>query len=203
MLRPTVVLALFIIVALFGLALAANQGHAPAPANQPQAVPANQTPAGASPAEGYNVHVLAPHLVDGKEMGPYHHYCKVYAPDPQIVCLIYESTDPNAMLAQIEWIYAKKLTRKQVPLKTWNKNWHDHAVEIAGGRVKVLDLPDDKAKEVADLVATTDGMIYHFYFNSALPNGKMSIAQAVGHKPLTAEQFKNYQMKAIPAAAPR
>src|SRR5215470_7691600 len=48
------------------------------------------------PTDGYNVHVLAPHLVDGKQMGPYHHYCKVLAPDPQIVCLIYESTDPNA-----------------------------------------------------------------------------------------------------------
>ncbi len=36
---------------------------------------ASQT-APASPAEGYNVHVLAPHLVDGKTMGPYHHYCK-------------------------------------------------------------------------------------------------------------------------------
>lgn len=201
MLRPTSAVALFIVVALFGLALAAKQGHAPTPASQSEAAPGNQAQAGASPAEGYNVHVLAPHMVDGKEMGPYHHYCKTYAPDPQIVCLIYESTDPNAMLAQIEWIYAKKLTREQVPLKTWNKNWHDHAVEIAGGRVKVLDLPEEKAKEVAELVATTDGMIYHFYFNSALPNGKMSIAQAVGRKPLTAEQFKNYQSKAVPAAA--
>ena len=62
------------------------------------------------------------------------YYCKVMAPDPQIVCLIYESTDPNARLAQVEWIYAKKLTRPAVSLKDWNKNWHDHAVEIAGGR---------------------------------------------------------------------
>src|SRR5262249_5369584 len=112
-----------------------------------------------TPADGYNIHVLAPHLVGGKQMGPYHHYCKVYAPDPKIVCLIYESTEPNAMLSQIEWIWAKKITRTTVPLKTWNMNWHDHAVEIAGGRVNVLDLPPDKAKGVADLVATTDGLI--------------------------------------------
>src|SRR5437660_7211945 len=143
-----------------------------------------------SPAEGYTVHVLAPHLVDGKQMGPYHHYCKVMAPDPQIVCLIYESTDPNASLAQVEWIYAKKLTRPAVSLKDWNKNWHDHAVEIAGGRVQVLDLPPDKAKEVADTVATTDGMIYHFYFDGNLPNGKTSVAQAVGHKPLSEAEYK-------------
>ncbi len=148
-----------------------------------------------SPAEGYNVHVLAPHLVDGKQMGPYHHYCKVVAPDPQIQCLIYDSTEPNANLVQVEWIYAKKLTRTQVSLKEWNNNWHDHKIEIAGGRVQVLDLPPDKSKEVADLVATTDGMIYHFYFGGTLPNGKMSIAQAVGHKPVTSDEFKNYESK--------
>jgi hypothetical protein len=151
------------------------------------------SPAPPSPADGYNVHVLAPHLVEGKVMGPYHHYCKVVAPDPQIVCLIYESTAPNAMLSQVEWIFAKKITRAHVPLDAWNKNWHDHAVEIAGGRVQVLDLPPDKAKEVADLVATTDGLIYHFSFDGAVPSGKMSIAQAVGHKPLSAAEFKDSQ----------
>src|SRR6266853_176551 len=73
-----------------------------------------------SPAEGYSIHVLAPHLVDGKVSGPYHHYCKVVAPDPQIVCLIFESTESNAMLSQVEWIFAKKITRAHVPLAAWN-----------------------------------------------------------------------------------
>jgi len=160
--------------------------------------PAAQEPTAvgkASPAEGYNVHVLAPHVVDGKQMGPYHHYCKVIAPDPQIQCLIYDSTESNANLVQVEWIYAKKLTRNQVPLQEWNKDWHDHKIEIAGGRVQVLDLPPDKAREVADLVATTDGMIYHFYFGGTLPTGKMSVAQAVGHKPMTSVEYKNYESK--------
>ena len=143
------------------------------------------------PAEGYSIHVLAPHLVDGKQMGPYHHYCKVVAPDPQIVCLIFESTEPNAMLMQVEYIWAKSLTRPNVPFKTWNKYWHDHTVEIAGGRVKVLDLPDDKAKEVADIVSKTDGYIIHIPFKGNLPEaGKVSFAQAVGHKPLTAAEYK-------------
>jgi hypothetical protein len=62
------------------------------------AVQESTAPVKASPAEGYNVHVLAPHLVDGKQMGPYHHYCKVIAPDPQIQCLIYDSTEPNSNL---------------------------------------------------------------------------------------------------------
>jgi hypothetical protein len=144
----------------------------------------------ASPAEGYNVHVLAPHLVDGRVMGPYHHYCKVLANDPQIVCLIYESTQPNAMLVQVEYIMAKKLTRPRVSRENWNKYWHDHTVEIASGRVQVLDLPPDKAKEVADLVSTTDGLIYHVYFKDGLPTGKMSVAQAVGHKPLSEGAYR-------------
>ncbi len=144
----------------------------------------------ATPADGYTVHVTAPHLVQGKVMGPYHHYCKVIAPDPYIVCQIYDNTDPNAPMTQIEFIIAKKLTRPAINREAWNKLWHDHAVEIAGGRVKVLDLPPEKAKEVADLVATTDGIIYNLEYDGRLPNGKVTMAQAVGHKPLTAAEYE-------------
>src|SRR3981081_4835709 len=158
--RKLTIVACGLLATLF--ALAWLQGH-----GFHVALAADEQAAKASPAEGYTVHVLAPHLVDGKQMGPYHHYCKVLAPDPQIQCLIYDSTEPNANLVQVEWIYAKKLTRSQVPLQEWNKDWHDHKIEIAGGRVQVLDLPPDKAKEVADLVATTDGMSYTFYFESS------------------------------------
>ena len=144
----------------------------------------------ATPADGYTVHVTAPHLVDGHVMGPFHHYCKVVAPDPQIVCQIYDSDDPNGTMTQVEFIMAKKLTRTGVGLTDWNRLWHDHAVEIATGRVKVLDLPLDKAKEVADLVATTDGIIYSFQFNGKLPNGRVTMAQAVGHKSLTQAEYE-------------
>jgi len=149
-------------------------------------------PMHASPAQGYDVHVLAPHVVNGKEMGPYHHFCKVLAPDPIIQCLIYDSTDSNARLSQVEFIMAKKLTRTQVPLKDWNKNWHDHTIEIASGRVQVLDLPPDKAKQVADLVSTTDGLIIHFYYDGNIPTGRTSVAQSVGHKPMSTEEWKKY-----------
>lgn len=36
----------------------------------------------ANPAAGHTIHVTAPHVVDGKVMGPYHHYCKVLSPEP-------------------------------------------------------------------------------------------------------------------------
>ena len=146
----------------------------------------------ASPADGHTVHVTAPHVVNGKVMGPYHHYCKVLSPEPVIECLCYESNEPGARLHQVEYIMAKSLTRNgAVTLADWNKNWHDHTQEIATGRVQVLDLPPDKAKEVADLVSTTDGIIFHLWgHDEKVPSGKVIIAQSVGHVNLTAAEFK-------------
>jgi hypothetical protein len=145
-----------------------------------------------SPAEGHNIHVTAPHVVEGKVMGPYHHYCKVLSPEPVIECLVYSSSDPTARLEQVEYIIAKSITRSgAVSLAAWNKNWHDHKQEIATGRVQVLDLPPDKAKEVADLVATTDGIIFHLWSHDAkVPSGNVIVAQSVGHVALTAAQLK-------------
>ena len=92
------------------------------------------------------MHVTAPHVVNGKVMGPFHHYCKVHSPDPVIVCLIYDSAEPNARLSQVEYIIAKKITRANVSLKEWNRKWHDHRLEIATGRVQVHDLPEMSGK---------------------------------------------------------
>ena len=146
----------------------------------------------ASPANGHTVHVTAPHVVAGKVMGPYHHYCKVLSPEPVIECLCYESNDPGARLEQVEYIIAKSITRTgAVSLASWNKNWHDHRQEIATGRVQVLDLPPDKAKEVADLVATTDGIIFHLWsHDAAAPSGNVIVAQSVGHVNLTEAELK-------------
>ena len=156
----------------------------------------------ASPADGHTVHVTAPHVVNGKVMGPYHHYCKVLAPDPVIECLCYESSEPGARLHQVEYIIAKSLTRTGMTLADWNKNWHDHTQEIATGRVQVLDMPPDKAKEVADLVSTTDGIIFHLWgHDEKLPSGKVIIAQSVGHVNLNEADFKKGAEKP-PAKAP-
>ena len=146
----------------------------------------------ASPADGHTVHVTAPHVVDGKVMGPYHHYCKVLSPEPVIECLCYSSSDPSARLEQVEYIVAKSITRSgAVSLADWNNNWHDHKQEIATGRVQVHDLPPDKAKEVADLVSTTDGIIFHLWSEGdRVPSGRVMIAQSVGHVNLTDAELK-------------
>ena len=177
--RRPLLLGLFLVaLALFSVAQSADKADTPM--------------ASKTPADGYTAHVTAKHLVNGHEMGPFHHYCKVMTDDPVIVCQIYDSADPNGMMSQVEFIIAKKLTRPTVALGEWNKNWHDHAVEIATGNVKVLDVPEDKAKQVAELVATTDGIIYSFEFDKSgkVPTGKIFHAQAVGHKPLSADEYK-------------
>jgi hypothetical protein len=170
-----------------------------APVATPVAAPT--APAMATPADGHTVHVTAPHVVAGKVMGPYHHYCKVLSPEPVIECLCYLSSDPNARLEQVEYIFAKSITRTgAVTLANWNKNWHDHKQEIATGRVQVLDLPPDKAKEVADLVSTTDGIIFHLWSHDAkVPSGNVVIAQSVGHVNLTAAELKKGAEEKPPA----
>lgn len=138
-----------------------------------------------SPADGHTIHVLAPHKIDGKIMGPYHHYCKPVS-DDVLECLIYESTDPNALLKQVEYFVAKKVSRANVPLATWNQFYHDHAVEIASGRVQVLDVSQAEAKKIADAAAQTDGIIFHLWWpdDAKAPSGVVKHPQSVGHQPL-------------------
>jgi len=148
-----------------------------------------QTPA--SPAAGYDIHVTAPHVVDGEEHGPFHHYCKVISPEPIIQCLIFDSTEPNAPMTQVEYMVAKSLTRSTISLEDWNDDWHDHAIEIASGRVKVLDVDEATAGQIASAASTTDGVIFHLWpIGSKIPTGDVSIAQAVGHVDMSEEEFK-------------
>ena len=150
-----------------------------------------------SPADGFAIHVTAPHMVQGHEMGPVHHYCKPISSEPIIQCLLYDSAEPNAPLTGVEYIIAKTVTRSLVMLGTWNANFHDHTAEIATGRVKVLDMPAEEAKKVADLVSTTDGIIFHLWpIGDRIPTGTVEIAQSVGHRPLTAEEFARPVRKA-------
>jgi hypothetical protein len=155
----------------------------------------------ATPAGGYNIHVTAPHVVGGKVMGPFHHYCRVLSPEPIIECLCYRSSDPGARLEQVEYIISKSVTRTgAVSLADWNENWHDHKQEIATGRVQVLDLPPDKAKEVADLVATTDGIIFHLWSDGEkVPSGRVMVAQSVGHVNLTQTELERGAQEAAAA----
>jgi hypothetical protein len=165
------------VVAIAGLAAARLSGPTTSPGTS-------------TPADGHTIHVLAPHVIDGKVMGPFHHYCKVISPEPVIECLIYLSTDSMAPLVEVEYIVAKTITRTNViSLADWNRNWHDHQQEIATGRVKVLDVPDSVATQVAGIVAKTDGIIFHLWAEGAkVPTGKVVIGQSVGHVALTRAQ---------------
>lgn len=136
-----------------------------------------------SPADGYTIHIVAPHRhEDGSVHGPYHHYCKAISAEV-MQCMIFRSTDPNAELVEIEYFIAKGLVRNHVTLSQWNRYYHDHAEEIATGRVQVLDASSSKAKEIGAAAAKTDGIIFHLWPEGAkVPNGEVSYPTAVGHQ---------------------
>jgi hypothetical protein len=135
-----------------------------------------------SPAVGYEIHVQAPHMMaDGTPGGPFHHYCKGIS-DKILQCLLFESTDPKAPLVGVEYFIAKHLTRK-LPAIQWHRHFHDHKVEIATGRVQVLDMPAEQAAKVAEAAAGTDGVIYHLWqHGQEFPDGTVSFPQSLGHK---------------------
>ena len=135
-----------------------------------------------SPAEGYNIHVQAPHVMeDGTVGGPFHHYCKGISKEI-LQCLLFDSTDPNAKLVAVEYFVAKDLSRKEIPLIMWHRHYHDHKVEIDTGRVQVLE-PADKAKEIAEAASKTDGIIFHLWQKEdKIPTGRVTFPQSVGHE---------------------
>jgi len=148
------------------------------------AVPAGPPPRPASPADGHDIHVSAPHVVEGKVMGPYHHYCKPVSSEV-FECLIYDTTDPGALMVQVEYFIAKTVSRPNVSLKAWNKHYHDHELEIATGRVQVHDRSPEEAAKIAEAAKQTDGIIFHLWWphGAKAPTGEVKFPQAVGHKP--------------------
>jgi hypothetical protein len=143
---------------------------------------AAEPPAG--PAQHFDIHVMAPHVVEGVVMGPFHHYCKLAQEQPLILeCLLYMSPEPTARLMGVEYFIDKALTRPNLRLDVWNQYYHDHAIEIAGGRVAVLDRTDAEAKALADAAAQTDGIIWKLWMDHLpVPDGRAIPAQSVGHR---------------------
>ena len=138
-----------------------------------------------SPAEGYTIHIMAPHRhEDGTVHGPYHHYCKPIKPEI-MQCMIFLSTEPNAELVEIEYFIDKKLARTNVTLEQWNKHFHDHQEEVASGRVQVLDVPPEKAQALAEAAAKTDGILFHLWpMGAKIPTGEVMFPTAVSHQPV-------------------
>ena len=63
---------------------------------------------GSSPADGYTIHVQAPHMMaDGTLGGPFHHYCKGIS-DEVLQCLLFKTTDPKTDALSIELRAQKK-----------------------------------------------------------------------------------------------
>jgi uncharacterized protein DUF1264 len=135
-----------------------------------------------NPLKGYTIHVTAPHIMDGEVIGPFHHYCKPINADI-IQCILFESTDENARMTEVEYMVSKKLARSVIPKWSHQQNWHDHAQEIETGRVAILNPSDpEKQKGLAEYVGKTDGIIFHLWPKGApIPDGSVMIAQSIGH----------------------
>ena len=136
------------------------------------------------PTDGFDIHVQAPHMMaDGTVGGPYHHYCKGIQNGEILQCLLFESAKPDARLVAVEYFIEKNLARKNVPLIQWNRAFHDHEVEIAGGRVVILDPKDPEGKKaVAAAAGKTDGVIFHLWGkDQVVPDGTVTIPNAIGH----------------------
>ena len=119
-------------------------------------------------------------MANGTLGGPFHHHCKGTS-DKILQCLLFDSTDPKARLVAIEYFVAKDLSRK-LPAIQWHRHFHDHRIEIATGRVKVLDMPEDQAAKVAEAAMETDGIIYHLWQQGLeFPDGTVTYPQSVGH----------------------
>jgi hypothetical protein len=121
-------------------------------------------------------------MEDGTVGGPFHHYCKPVEKGAILQCLLFKSADPEAVLVGIEYFVVKELARKYVPLIQWNRHFHDHEVEIATGRVQVLDVSAEDAKAIAQKASGTDGIIFELWQEGApIPDGKVTYPTSVGH----------------------
>lgn len=137
---------------------------------------------GKGPADGYDLHVQAPHLMaDGKIGGPFHHYCKELPEKKVFQCLLFETTDANAPLVAIEYFFAKEIART-LPLIQWHRHFHDHQEEIDTGRLSILDIEDkDTIKAIAEAAGKTDGVIYQLWqMGQQFPDGTVTFPQSIG-----------------------
>jgi hypothetical protein len=68
---------------------------------------------------------------------------------------------------------------------------HDHALEVATGRVEVHDRSPEEAKAIAEAAAKTDGIIIHLRWphGAPAPNGEVRFPQAISHKPLSDSEW--------------
>lgn len=139
---------------------------------------------GNGPADGYTIHIQAPHMMaDGSVGGPYHHYCKGIQKGEILQCLLFKTPAPDARLVAVEYFIAKDLARKNVPLIQWNRAFHDHQVEIDTGRVTILDVEDPKeVKALAEAAGKTDGVIFHLWGkDQVIPDGSVTTPTSLGH----------------------
>jgi hypothetical protein len=60
-----------------------------------------------------------------------------------------------------------------------------HGNQLASAGLDPLDVPPEKAKEIAEAASQTDGIIFHLWpVGAKVPNGEVMFPTAVSHKPV-------------------
>ena len=63
----------------------------------------------------------------------------------------------------------------------------------------ISGLPEDEAAATAEVAKTTDGVIFHLWpHGSRIPTGRVTVAQAVGHQPLSDAEYAASHASASP-----
>lgn len=111
----------------------------------------NESGNNGSPTDGFDIHVTVNKHDSENLEADMSHYCKL---DDKIVavCLLFDGTDANAHLAQVEFIITDE-QYQQLPERE-KHNWHNHAVELTPerGEPGFVSLPE--GVDGAELLAT-------------------------------------------------
>jgi Protein of unknown function (DUF1264) len=133
-----------------------------------QAAGMNPASTGASPSQGWNLHIDAQkHFGDAHPDEIAHHWCKPVS-DGVTECQIYASDNPDAQLVGIETIVSPS-AYKSFPASE-QAVWHYHKDEIPKVNATLPGMTPDQAKKVVDSISDTYGKIWIMYDPMATNN---------------------------------
>ena len=192
--RKVIVLAL-VAICLLAAPLALGQGgNPPASAKESRATSQAQIGQSRIPVEQLQIYVDGFHNYVGEDGRPadkqtqmrVSHYCQGL-PNGVIQCAIFDGTTKNSRLIGVEYIISDQ-AYQALPEKE-KAFWHPHDGEIDSGMLALPGMPQDKAKELKQMIRSTHGKTWHVWESHSddLPLGQPRLMWAVAAKDMNAE----------------
>jgi len=195
--RKVIVLAL-VAICLLAAPLALGQGgNPPASAKESRATSQAQIGQSRIPVEQLQIYVDGFHNYVGEDGRPadkqtqmrVSHYCQGL-PNGVIQCAIFDGTTKNSRLIGVEYIISDQ-AYQALPEKE-KAFWHPHDGEIDSGMLALPGMPQDKAKELKQMIRSTHGKTWHVWESHSddLPLGQPRLMWAVPAKDVNAKTKK-------------